>query len=131
MLCLCSSVGEQVIKKEAKMNVEPGRPLWTVHIDDLSSWDRVDEISYSFGVDGSQIEPDKEDNLPGPHEDVPIDIVIEERAPEDPGQLMMAFSEQLWKEQHSIIGPEDLKNQKLNESTDSHTYGSNKIGFIV
>ena len=67
------------------MDVEPGRQQWMVQIDDPCGSDKVDGNRYNFSVDDSQMEPDREDNHPGPPEDVPLDIVIEERAPENPG----------------------------------------------
>ena len=63
MLCLCSSVVEQVMTKEARMDVEPGRPQWMVQINDPFRWERVDEIYYFFSVNGSQIEHDMETTL--------------------------------------------------------------------
>ena len=90
-------------------------------MDGSDRWsDKVDEISYYFSLDESQMEPDREDNHPGPPEDVPLDIVIEERAPENHGLLMMALCERLWKEGHSIIGTENLDKND-----------SNKMEFLV
>ena len=45
---------------------------------------------------------------------MPLDIVIEERAPENSGLLMMALCERLWKEGHSIIGTENMDKNDSN-----------------